>query len=142
MCKWLRLLFVCVLALAIPVQGMAVATMVTCGLKTSKGNQAVAVAVAAAPTMRADCPQHRLQPMTQTVLRTLPQAVADTSPFDASADHSCSACAACCAVGAIIPTWPVLAAPELAASTFCVDVATIDAFASDGPDRPPRRVMT
>ena len=55
--------------------------------------------------------------------------------------QKCSACASCCSIGAILI--PVLAvpAPDLTPTVFSVLVPPVDAFAVDGPDRPPRIVL-
>lgn len=55
--------------------------------------------------------------------------------------HKCSACASCCSVGAILNTVLTVPAPELTPTVFSAVVTTVDAFATDGPDRPPRIVL-
>ena len=45
------------------------------------------------------------------------------------------------AVGAILTTVPVVPATEAAPTVYTTVVPTVDAFAADGPDRPPRNVL-
>ena len=58
-----------------------------------------------------------------------------------AAKQKCSACASCCSLGAILTTVPVVPATDSAPTVFTIFVPTVDAFAVDGPDRPPRNVL-
>ncbi len=58
-----------------------------------------------------------------------------------AAKQKCSACASCCSLGAILTTVPVIPATDSAPTVFATVVPTVDAFAADGPDRPPRNVL-
>ncbi|MDZ7811594.1 MAG: hypothetical protein U5L74_00075 [Ideonella sp.] len=58
-----------------------------------------------------------------------------------SAQQKCSACATCCAVGAILPALPGLPFTESAVAVFTTVTPSVEAFTSDGPDRPPRSVL-
>lgn len=55
--------------------------------------------------------------------------------------QKCSACASCCSFGAILSTVLTLPAPAPSPTVFSTVVPTVDAFAADGPDRPPRIVL-
>lgn len=44
-------------------------------------------------------------------------------------------------MGAILTTVPVVPATDSAPIVFTTVVPTVDAFAADGPDRPPRNVL-
>ena len=74
-------------------------------------------------------------------------ASANTSPApDAAAAvaadaHKCSACASCCSAGAILNTVPTVPMPEFAALVFADWVASVEPYAVDGPDRPPRPTL-
>lgn len=63
-----------------------------------------------------------------------------TTKFDHTDKHKCSACASCCSFGAILSAVPFVPAPVLSPTVFCTLVPSVDAFAADGPDRPPRTV--
>lgn len=58
-----------------------------------------------------------------------------------AAKQKCSACASCCSLGAILTTVPVVPVTDSAPTVFAAVVPTVDAFAADGPDRPPRNVL-
>lgn len=58
-----------------------------------------------------------------------------------AAKQKCSVCASCCSLGAILTTVPVVPATDSAPTVFITVVPTVDAFAADGPDRPPRNVL-
>lgn len=72
-------------------------------------------------------------------------AIADDASVVVKAGHAakqkCSACASCCSLGAILTTVPVIPATDSAPTVFATVVPTVDAFAADGPDRPPRNVL-
>ena len=57
------------------------------------------------------------------------------------AKQKCSACASCCSLGAILTAVPGIPAADSAPTVFITVVPTVDAFAADGPDRPPRTVL-
>jgi hypothetical protein len=52
--------------------------------------------------------------------------------------HKCSACASCCSAAVIGSTVLKVPAPGVAPTVFISVVPTVEKFASDGPDRPPR----
>lgn len=58
-----------------------------------------------------------------------------------AAKQKCSACASCCSLGAILTAVPDIPVTESAPTVFATVVPTVDAFAVDGPDRPPRIVL-
>ena len=55
--------------------------------------------------------------------------------------HKCSACASCCSVGAILSSVLAVPAPVFTPTVFSAVVPSVDTFAADGPDRPPRMVL-
>ena len=72
-------------------------------------------------------------------------AVADDASATVKSSHAakqkCSACASCCSLGAILSTAPAIPVTDSAATVFATVVTTVDAFAADGPDRPPRNLL-
>lgn len=73
------------------------------------------------------------------------EAIADDASAIVTASHAakqkCSACASCCSLGAMLTTVPVIPVTDPAPTVFATVVPTVDAFAADGPDRPPRNVF-
>ena len=138
-----RALLIWLLVLAVPAQGAAAATMAFCGPNHHGGGPARVEAVAtvsehshhsgaeAAHDLEADA--------------SAEAAVADdaSSMLKASqaAKQKCSVCASCCSLGAILTTVPVVPATDSAPTVFTTVAPTVDAFAADGPDRPPRIVL-
>jgi hypothetical protein len=148
---WLiRTLFIWLLVLAVPVQGAAAAAMVPCGPSHHGGHAAVQTQ----PAVPQAHPHHSGTGATGATAHEHAQAmaVAAEAPsvsampvvsdgFSPSAEHTCSACAACCSVGAILGSVLALPAPAVAPTVFATLVASVDPFAADGPDRPPRPVL-
>lgn len=66
-----------------------------------------------------------------------PEAITAATP---GASHKCSACATCCSVAAMLSRLPTVPAAEPSTTRFAAVVITVDTFAVDGPDRPPRRL--
>ena len=123
----IRTLLVWLLALALPMQGVAAATMAFCG----QAHQAVAAADHSRHQLHADHDAHRAQLHTAE-----PGSDAPAAPSEA---HTCSACASCCSVGAILTALPSVPLPDFAPTVFVATVTAVDAFVADGLDRPPRR---
>lgn len=141
----IRALLIWLLALAVPAQGATAVTMAFCG-PNHHGDGAAAqiqpdsieahshIGVEAktghgATATMADEDGHAAAPSVAPVKATQ----ADT--------HKCSACASCCSVSALLNTVLSVPAPELTTTVFAAVVTTVDAFATDGPDRPPRIVL-
>lgn len=143
----IRTLLIWLLVLAVPAQGAAAATMAYCG-PNHHGSE---VATRALPSAAPAHAHHGSEARTaHEHLDAALQADADGSPSTRAAasaksvqsdQHKCSACASCCSVGAILDTVLVVPAPVAAPTLFSVVVPTVDAFAADGPDRPPRLVL-
>lgn len=147
---WLRLLTVWFIAIALPVQGIAGVSMAHCGASHERMMAAIEAAPhhadpdhALAHDARvahhhdADTPHVDDRPDTGTADSAEPQTGkrADPSQF------KCSACAACGAGSALPSSSPRLPEPMTAPAVFADAVVTVDAFASDGPDRPPRFLL-
>jgi hypothetical protein len=135
----IRTLFIWLLVFAIPAQGVAAATMVFCGPMHPDIVTAAQAATAG----------HVHGALDATVDHTHTPADANAPAADvpgvsaeahaASADpHKCNVCGACCSTGALMSAVPTMPVADAASTAFCPVVATVEPFASDGPDRPPR----
>jgi hypothetical protein len=67
-------------------------------------------------------------------------AASAAEPAQATAGGKCSACSACCAPGLMPTPASGLPAAEPAPTVFAAVEFSVEAFASDGPDRPPRTI--
>lgn len=139
----IRTFLVWLLVLAVPAQGAAAVTMAFCGPNHHAG-AAVTDAEPVASAEQAHAPStHGDHAQTAAA----PEDSADTgsSAAPAKSGHSgkqkCSACASCCSIGAMLNSVLAVPVPDLTPTVFSVTVPTVDAFAIDGPDRPPRIVL-
>lgn len=141
----IRTLLIWLLVLAVPAQGLAAATMAFCGPNHHGGDSASTASqlgsnpaehahhgdAAPAPELEASAPAD--------------EAGADDASAISKASHAaqqkCSACASCCSLGAMLTTVPVIPVADSAPMVFAAVVPTVDPFAADGPDRPPRNVL-
>jgi len=137
-----RTVLIWLLVLAVPAQGAAAATMAFCG-PNHHGSGSAGAEVSAAVSEHShhgDAESaHEVRSGASTTT-----AVADDASAAAKASQvaqECSACASCCSLGAILTTAPVVPATDSAPMVFTTVVPTVDAFAVDGPDRPPRNVL-
>ena len=128
----LRLLWVSLLALALPLQGLAAATMAACG-----------------PAHAHDVAHAVHDPQAQHAHAHAP-AVPDAAADDPAADDAsppapsqkCSVCASCCTASAGLPTHAVVAEPAASAdSVVDLERATAAMFLTGGPERPPRSFL-
>jgi len=156
----IRTLLIWLLVLAVPAQGAAAATLAFCG-PNHLGGGATAHAhpgVAAAhthpgietltahdhPSLAALAGEGvgaaALAAPTSAVTSSAASAPISALPAKAAPadNHKCSACAACCSVAAILSTVPSVPTPGNTTTVFSAVVTTVDVFAADGPDRPPR----
>lgn len=138
-----RTLLICLLALALPAQGVMAATMVFCG--PDHRDQASAAVAAHDAGVAHDAQHFNSQPDAAAQDSHAGEAAADETAaadkFAQSEMQKCSVCAACCSAAAIHDTVPKLPAVEPAAADFAALVTVVEPFASDGPDRPPRHVL-
>ena len=136
-----RTLFVWLLMLAVPAQGMAAATMAFCGPGHHGG--AAAHVVSSVPSEHLHhgdtSPVHGLNAGAAFDVASADEATAATNASHAP-QQKCSACASCCSLGALLSTVPVVAATEPAPAVFITTAPNVYAFAADGPDRPPRNI--
>ena len=143
MLRMVRTLLIWLLALALPAQGVMAATMIFCG----PNHDGRAPAVAAAH--HADA-AHQLQDSSARAHDTMADAQAEDTASDEaaapdkfaqSAQQKCSVCASCCSAAAIHDTVPKLPVLEPVAADFAALAPTVEPFAADGPDRPPRHIF-
>ena len=140
---WLRLLIVWFIAIALPVQGMAGVTMAHCGSSHARMG-----ATMEAPQQHrhadheAGTAHHHAADVGDSAAQqkhgTAPQAKVQSGKLSDLAQYKCSSCASCCAGSALPSALPRLPEPIAAPAVFAEEMVTVDAFASDGPDRPPR----
>ena len=145
---WLKFVVVWLVALALPAQAMASATMVHCG----QSHQRMHAAQTGSNHHASVHHQHATHGAQSSHHHDAE--VADTSDHAAPPNHDadrpdrftdlgkykCSLCASCCAGIGLLSTMPKVPAPVFAATVFVAVVPSVDAFAADGPDRPPRIV--
>jgi len=139
---WLRLLVVWFIAIALPVQGMAGVTMAHCG----SSHERMAAAAQVTPHQHANhdagvAHHHDGDSAHGTDAVDHTKAAQDPVKSDKMsnlAQYKCSSCASCCAGSALPSAMPRI--PQVAATpaVFAEEMVSVDAFASDGPDRPPR----
>jgi hypothetical protein len=139
-----RLIVMWLIAMALPIQGVAAATMLHCGSATpawpstlqsahAHHHDEAASSVPAVAHLAAHSGHH-------------PGAVADDasnatpSHHHAGGNSGCSACASCCSALAL-PVTPVLLASQPVADTVSAagPLPTV-VFLTDGPERPPRTI--
>ena len=127
----IRLLLVCLLALALPAQGAMAATMSRCAAHQHDRTAAAALG------------QH--ESVTHAHGRVVDgfSANAATAPdgLAKAGMHKCSACASCCSAAATDDTLPKLPVLDPAVSRFVVLACAVEPFAASGPERPPRAVL-
>ena len=126
-----RTILIWVLVLAVPAQGATAAIMAFCGPSHHDGGAAVH-APQGAPAERGEGARHS-DDATANVA-----SAASTVKGVAPKPKKCSACASCCLIGAFSSTVLAVPAPEIAPTVFRAVAPTVDAFAADAPDRPPR----
>jgi hypothetical protein len=138
-----RALLVWLLVLAVPAQGFAAVTMAVCG-SNHQGGSAAAQMHEAAPADHAHHGGHKADhehPQAALGAGQAGAAAASTAEAGDTNMHECSACASCCSVGAMLSTVLAIPALDFIATVFSTLVASVDAFAAGGPDRPPRLVL-
>lgn len=153
----LRTILIWLLALALPAQGLAAATLSLCG----PGRQASAAIAAAHDSSRAGPAHHAGRHAHAHAAQAhssdahaghgpaadAPPAGPGKVPAAASAEvdkrlhadeHRCSACASCCTAAVIPSNMLSVAEPAFAPTVFLAVVPAVEKFAASGPDRPPR----
>ena len=133
---WLKLLTVWFIAIALPVQGMAGVTMAHCGSSHERTGAAMEATHGAGAVHHHNADAADVA--TQADHETANQAKVQPGKVSDLAEYKCSSCASCCAGSAMPPATPRLPQAKAAPAVFAEEPVTVDAFASDGPDRPPR----
>ena len=144
----IRTLMICLLTLAMPVQGIAAVTMALCGLMHHGTVAATSAHHAAMPPHMphgldvAMTHQHvsagAHAPATEAPDESSDLDELAAPPVDAADTHACNVCGSCCSTGAISGSVPSLPAMEAASSPWAAVVVAVDPFVAEGPDRPPR----
>lgn len=140
-----RALLLWLLVLAVPAQAASAATMALCG----PNHHGPVVAANALQRSAAATHEHVGSGAQSAHAHHAPAAQADAdgagpadSAAQAKAGHAdkqkCSACASCCSFGALLSTLQALPSPAPMVTVFATVVPSVDTFAADGPDRPPR----
>lgn len=124
-----RLIVMCLIALALPIQGVAAATMLHCAAATSHAaHGASAVAHDEGGHHHAGAAPHD-------------DGVSAVSHHHTGGKSSCSACASCCSAAAL-PAMPiVLASQDAAEPFFAIPRLPVVVFLTGGPERPPRTIL-
>jgi hypothetical protein len=141
----IRTLLIWFLVLAVPAQGAAAATMAFCGPNHHSSTASVQADPSAEHAHHASS-SHHPQPHHATTAQT---EIRDDASADAAApttfaqadEQKCSACASCCSFGAVPSAALAVPVPVIGPTLFSAVVPRVDAFAADGPDRPPRIVL-
>lgn len=137
---WFRLLIVCFIALALPVQGLASATMTHCGQSHERSRAAHSASAATAPA--GNTADHHDMAAGADAAAVQAHAKSDKSDksdrFADLAQYKCSACASCCAAAALPSVMLRVPVPAFTPVVFAQTTVTVHAYATDGPDRPPR----
>lgn len=146
---FLRALLIWLMVLAVPAQGAAAVTMAFCGPAHHAG-QATPRAQPRQAVEHAQHESHARQAHDHSDVASTPMADDETGASTdavkvASSGHidkqKCSACASCCSMAAVPNSVLSVPPPVVAPVVFSTVVPDVDAFAADGPDRPPRIVL-
>ena len=144
----IRTLLIWLLVLAVPAQGAAAATMASGGPNHHGGREATQVRLLAAPAEHAHqdggtttAHEHRDQAAQADEDSSASASSATSAKVGNASKHKCSACASCCSVGAILSSVLAVPAPVFDPTLFSAVVPSVDTFAADSPDRPPRIVL-
>lgn len=136
----IRTVLMWLLLLALPMQGYATATMVSCGPNHHRMAAAAQLVDAVSASATAHHSHHGMQgPHAHEASAVADEQ--DTRHLSPASKFKCSACATCC-VGAALPITPLVfaaAAPSGAPSSV-FSIGPIG-FQTDGPDRPPRTLL-
>lgn len=139
---WLRILIVWFIAIALPVQGLAGVTMAHCGSSHERMGAALESGQHRHADHEAGAAHHHAAGVVEGTAEADRDAAVESQPPSGTlsdlAPHKCSSCASCCAGSALPSEPPRLPEPMASPAVFDEEMVAVDAFASDGPDRPPR----
>ena len=125
-----RHLLLCLMMLALPLQGFAAASMLFCGMGTGHDARAVQLEMRSSHLQIADVMGERHEHGSQP-------APADQKQLPDST-HKCGVCAACCSVIAIADFPPTLEVQPSPKADLAEPFVLIYAVPSRLPDKPPR----
>ena len=145
-----RFVMLWLLALAIPLQGLAAATMVHCGSSHQRMHDAVALAHSHAESSAhhhshrgghgvdhavsmADASDHHHE--------AAADASADPDKYSDLAQYTCSACGACCSVAALPAFALRVPTPNAVVQWEAVHFLARFGYFTDAPERPPRPIL-
>jgi hypothetical protein len=141
-----RFVMLWLLALAIPLQGLAAATMVHCG----SSHQRMHDAVAPAHSHGGSSSHHHSHGVDHAVSMANATDHHDAAAADASADpdkysdlaqYKCSACGACCSVAALPAFSLSVPTPDAVVQWEAVHFLARFGYFTDAPERPPRPIL-
>ena len=134
----IRHLLLCLMMLALPLQGFAAASMLYCGMGAGHDANAAQMEMGSSHHQMADAKvmphQHEKQDATAQVSKLSP----DSQKQLPNSSHKCGVCAACCSVIAIADfphTVEVQSSPK---ADLAEPFVLIHAVSSDLPEKPPR----
>lgn len=142
----IRILLIWLMALAIPVQGIAASAMLHCGPNHSTQAGQVQSDVAVHHAQHGHAGQtgaHEDKDNTAAGPSTAASGY-DADSGSRSTDvtklvkFKCSACASCCSAVAILHSVPAISVVEIVSDRDSSPVADLPGFVTDGPERPPR----
>ena len=143
----IRTFLIWLLVLAAPAQGAVAVTMVLCA-PSHHGGAVSPAAQPAPPTNRTVLVSLEAAASTSTGQLGHHKGASDLSAASSepaqggpAANQTCSACASCCPVGAILSAGLAVPAPVVTSTVFGTVVSAVKASPTDGPDRPPRLVL-
>jgi hypothetical protein len=136
MFRALRLAWVLLLTLAMPLQGMAALTMAACGPVHHSAHAVHKHEGLAQAAHEHDLSSHASP--AYALEATADDAADDDAPANEPA-HKCSVCASCCTASAGLPSHAGIAEPVALAGSFtALRSGGPPAFLTGGPERPPR----
>jgi len=144
---WIRAFLIWLLMLAVPAQGAAATTMAFCGSDhhaaspPSQGLLSEPARHAHFDAAPGAAHRHSHLAAPEEAHSSFVSHSAASADAGDAAQPKCSACAPCCAVGAILSSLPGVPTPVFAPTVFSPIVPSVDMLAADGPDRPPRTVL-
>lgn len=138
-----RTVLIWLLVLALPVQGAAAATMAFCGPDHHGGGHSVVQpgSTAAVHAHHGDALAAHEHHADRSADVASTDDVSGVATGGQAAQQTCSACASCCSLGAMLTEAPVVPVTDLSPMVFTTVVPTVGAFAADGPERPPRNAL-
>lgn len=150
MSRLLRIVCLWLVAVALPVQGLAAATMIHCGPAHARSTDAAA---GEGTHVHADSARHvhgtashnhggdrttAKQPAAEAGVHAGAEGAKSVGDLHELAKSKCASCVSCCSATALPSAVPFLDSPSLAESLVPVLPESVAVFLTDGPERPPR----